>query len=145
MFQGRVVLLSFVTYTTQICFVICSGCYYAYNSTILNSPQYVDPCIGSSDIPTTSETLNCCDIQANNSCLSDSLCFDPNRPGGAYYLSPCTDATYSAPECPQYWSELPKDVVELYAARLCLDVNGVCISSLTGLIQFIAPTKTSLM
>ena len=83
--------------------VSSSGCYYAYNSTILPSPDYVDPC--GTVTSTNAPFLNCCALQANNVCLSNSICYDPNRVGGAYYLSPCTDQSYSAPECPQYCSE----------------------------------------
>lgn len=82
--------------------VSSSGCYYAYNTTILSSPDYVDPC--GPITSTTSSFLNCCALQSNNICLSNSICYDPNPIGGAYYLSPCTDKTYSAPECPQYCS-----------------------------------------
>ena len=82
--------------------VTASGCYYAYNSTILHSPDFVDPC-GTS--PSSSNPyLNCCALQANNKCLSAGLCYDPNQIGGTYYISPCTDQTYRAPECPQYCS-----------------------------------------
>ena len=92
-------LLAFFSYLNTIW---ASGCYYADNSTVLSSPDYVVPC---GDITsTTSPFLNCCALQSNNICLSSSLCYDPNQVGGAYYLSPCTDKTYSAPECPQYCS-----------------------------------------
>ena len=90
--------------------VLSSGCYYAYNSTILPSPDYVDPCgtVTSANAP----FLDCCALQSNNVCLSNSICYDPNRV--AYYLSPCTDQSYSAPECPQYCSEWESDVFGAY-------------------------------
>ena len=79
-----------------------SSCYYEYDNTILSEPDWFEPC-GTAD-PTSSPVLNCCAVQSNNICLSNSICFDPNKEGGSFYLSPCTDETYSAPECPQYCS-----------------------------------------
>lgn len=75
-----------------------SGCYYSANDTILSSPDYVDPC----GTMTTANFLNCCAVQSGNVCLSDSICYVPGS--DTYYLSPCTDPTYSAPECPLYCS-----------------------------------------
>lgn len=95
--QLQLLLLSFFS---KFYIVSSSGCYYAYNTTILSSPDFVDPC----GHITSSTVLNCCALQSNNICLSNSICYDPNPIGGAYYLSPCTDKTYSAPECPQYCS-----------------------------------------
>lgn len=83
--------------------VLASVCYYSANGSIFQSPNYVTPCGNPS---ATSGTINCCDLSANNICLSNSLCYDPNVSGGAYYLSPCTDRTYTAPECPQYCGKL---------------------------------------
>ena len=79
-----------------------SLCYYSANLTVLNSPNYVVPCGNTSAI---SDVLNCCDVGANNLCLSNSICYDPNTVPETYYLSPCTDETYSATECPQYCSK----------------------------------------
>jgi hypothetical protein len=76
-----------------------SGCYYSANDTILSSPDYVSPCGTSS----TSRSLNCCVVQSGNVCLSESICYAPGS--NNYYLSPCTDPTYSAPECPLYCSK----------------------------------------
>ena len=79
-----------------------SGCYYAYNDTVLSSPDFVSPCIASNASYTNSTIVNCCDVQANNVCMSNSLCYEPGSPDHNYYLSPCTDKTYTAPECPRY-------------------------------------------
>ena len=101
--SSRKLMLLLLSFVARIRFVLSSGCYYADNSTIMSSPDYVYPC---GDVTSsTSPVLNCCALQSNNVCLSNSLCYDPNQMGGAYYLSPCTDKTYSAPECPQYCSK----------------------------------------
>lgn len=95
-------LLVFLISISQFTAVAASGCYYAANSTVLQSPYYVDPC--GTTTSTTSPYLHCCALQSNNVCLSSSLRFDPNQVRGTYYISPCTDPSYSAPECPQYCS-----------------------------------------
>ena len=76
--------------------VSASGCYYSANDTILPSPDYVAPC----GTLITPDTINCCVIQSGNVCLSNSICYIPFS--NTYYLSPCTDPTYSAPECLSY-------------------------------------------
>ncbi|KAG7008223.1 hypothetical protein G7Y79_00006g018430 [Physcia stellaris] len=80
---------------------LASVCYYSANNLVIPSPNYVTPCGNPS---ATSGVINCCDISAhidaNSSCLSSSLCYDPYW--SAYYLSSCTDITYTAPECPRY-------------------------------------------
>ena len=102
--------------------VLSSGCYYAYNSTILPSPDYLDPC--GTVTSTNAPFLDCCALQANNVCLSNSICYDPNR--RAYYLSPCTDQSYSAPECPQYCSEWESNVFHASnGLTTCQPVNRV--------------------
>ena len=80
-----------------------SACYYATNGTVYESPDYVVPCGNGS--ATVSSPQSCCDLSANNKCLSAGLCYDPNVLDGSYYTSPCTDPTYGASECPQYCSE----------------------------------------
>ena len=76
--------------------VSASGCYYSANDTILPSPDYVAPC----GTLITPDTINCCVVESGNVCLSNSICYIPFS--NTYYLSPCTDPTYSAPECPSY-------------------------------------------
>ena len=77
-------------------------CYYSANDSVFRSPNFLTPCGTASE---TSGTLNCCNTRANNICTSHSICYNPNTEGGSYYLSPCTDPAYSAPQCPQYCSE----------------------------------------
>ena len=90
--------LRFVVFWGYLLIVVASasGCYYSANDTILSSPDFVSPCGTSS----TSRSLNCCVVQSGNVCLSESICYAPGS--NNYYLSPCTDPTYSAPECPLY-------------------------------------------
>lgn len=83
--------------------VTASGCYFAYNSTVLPSPNYVEPC-GMSTLAEPS-FLNCCVVQSQNFCMSNSICYAPYTDDGKYYLSPCTDPTYNASVCPRYCSK----------------------------------------
>ena len=103
---------------------LASGGYYSANNTILSSPYYVSPC-GASTKPSP---INCCAVQSGNICLSDSICYIPGS--NSYYLSPCTDPTYSAPECPLYCS-----------MSLCLYLLSIpCDSTSTNRIKVIVLT-----
>ena len=77
-------------------------CYFSSNETIVQSAPYTTVCGSTQE---NSSVLNCCTLVEHNLCLSSSICYDPNILGGSYTLSPCTDPTYSAPECPQYCSK----------------------------------------
>ncbi|KAI4223924.1 MAG: hypothetical protein LQ349_007333 [Xanthoria aureola] len=81
--------------------VIASGCFYAYNSTILPSPEFVEPC-GTNMSPAGRSFVNCCATGFQNLCLAESICYDPYTDDGKYYLSPCTDPSYNSSVCPQY-------------------------------------------
>ena len=81
-----------------------SGCFYAYNSTILPSPEFVEPC-GTSKSSAGRSFVNCCATKSQNLCLSESKCYDPYTDDGKYYLSPCTDPSYNSSVCPQYCSK----------------------------------------
>jgi len=81
--------------------VSASGCYYMANNTVYSSPGGVVPC-GASNSPTIFNS--CCNAEAGEVCLSDSVCYRPNNLGPMYYLSSCTDPRYTAPDCPQYCS-----------------------------------------
>lgn len=108
--------------STKIGRSIPSACYYLANDTVFTSPRYMVPC---GEPSATSGILNCCDIGANNTCLSNSICYDPNTLTGTYYLSPCTDPIYSASECPQYCSECsPLSIRSTYADRLSAENRG---------------------
>lgn len=79
------------------------GCYYAYNNTIQAWPGSGSPC--GTTTPGNSPSLNCCVVKSKNVCMSHNICYAPWTDGGLYYLSPCTDPTYSAEACPQYCSD----------------------------------------
>jgi len=81
--------------------VSASSCYYFANNTIYPSPGGIVPC-GSATSPPT--VTSCCNADAGDVCLSDSICYRPKISGPTYHLSSCTDSTYNAPECPQYCS-----------------------------------------
>lgn len=93
--------------------VTASGCFYAYNSTVLPSPDFVEPCgTGNS---AKSHFVNCCAVKSQTLCLSNSICYDPYTDDGKYYLSPCTDPIYNASVCPRYCS---KSTVKSYTGPL---------------------------
>ena len=83
--------------------VTASGCFYAYNSTILPSPEFVEPC--GTNMSSAGPFVNCCATRSQNICLAESICYDPYTDDGKYYLSPCTDPNYNSSVCPQYCSK----------------------------------------
>lgn len=84
--------------------VTAPGCFYAFNSTVLPSPDFVEPC-GVSNPSAEPSFVNCCVLQSQNICLSSSICYEPYTDDGKYYLSPCTDPDYNASVCPKYCSK----------------------------------------
>lgn len=97
-------MLLFSSQYSRSGFVTASeGCYYAYNDTIQAWPGKSSPC--GTTMPGDSTILNCCAVKFKSVCMSHNICYAPWTDGGLYYLSPCTDPTYSAEVCPQYCSK----------------------------------------
>lgn len=92
----RLLLPLIIISFSNVSLVFSKNCYFKSNHTVFTAPDYYTQCPNSSD---NSSTQNCCAVLPNHACLTDSLCYDPGP--HQYYLSPCTDNTYNAPECPQ--------------------------------------------
>lgn len=84
--------------------VQASTCYTQSNNSVFKGPDFITPC---GDPTRESGFLPCCGNgevsheDVNNTCTSNGICRDVVTGGANYYLSLCTDPSYSSSVCPQ--------------------------------------------